>query len=116
VDGGVQIVQAGDLVGRQVTADGDDEIAVTVGVGVADGERALQVGADENIAKAPPDAGQKNGEHGVEVIKSCGGARGNAAGYGSIGQGKHPFAGVRRRSAARGQGAQARDRSRPASS
>jgi hypothetical protein len=47
----MQFVQFANLSRRQVMSDRDNEIAVATGIGVADRERPLQVGADEIAAQ-----------------------------------------------------------------
>jgi hypothetical protein len=63
----VHFIQRSDLLARQVIAYDDDEIDVAVLVEVADGERALEIGADERVAERVLDAGGQVVQDGVEV-------------------------------------------------
>jgi hypothetical protein len=87
VDGLVERLELGELAGRQVLVDDHDEVAVAELGGVADGEGALEVEAQEVVAQGGADAVQQVGEDGVQLGKGRGLARGSAVVF-RMGHGK----------------------------
>jgi hypothetical protein len=66
VDGGVHGLQLGALIGGEVAGDRDHEVAVAHFVGVADGEGALQIEANQVLAENGPDVVGQVRQEGVE--------------------------------------------------
>jgi hypothetical protein len=65
----VEGLKLGSLCRRHVVLGDDDEVHVAVGVGIADGERSLEIRAAETVAESFPYPGHELGQHLVQVAE-----------------------------------------------